>query len=240
MEILFIDESGDNGFSEGSTDYFVLAGISIESTYWKEYFWRLSNLKREISKRYGVRLHEFKSSDIFTHRGVFYNSIMEPDDLFFLYSQLIELICSSHTTIFAVAEFKKEFKQRQGENSNPKKIIKQFDEAIWNSFLLMYDNFLYKKSTQKARPQNAVLYSDNKPGQEKYIRAATRKFSRKFDTTKPYPETGIVEDIVFRDSTSSPFLQLADITAFSINRLIINRQPNDIFSISKDIQHKLL
>ena len=30
MEFLFIDESGDNGFAEGSTETFSLAGISIE------------------------------------------------------------------------------------------------------------------------------------------------------------------------------------------------------------------
>jgi hypothetical protein len=41
MEFLFVDESGDNGFSEGSTNTFTLAGIAIESNKWKEYLWKI-------------------------------------------------------------------------------------------------------------------------------------------------------------------------------------------------------
>jgi hypothetical protein len=33
MHFLYTDESGDNGFSTGSTEFFVLAGLSIESQF---------------------------------------------------------------------------------------------------------------------------------------------------------------------------------------------------------------
>jgi hypothetical protein len=36
-----MDESGDNGLVEGSSDFYILAGISIEDRYWKKYFWKI-------------------------------------------------------------------------------------------------------------------------------------------------------------------------------------------------------
>jgi hypothetical protein len=38
MELLFVDESGDDGLAQGSTDFYILAGVSIEDRYWKEGF----------------------------------------------------------------------------------------------------------------------------------------------------------------------------------------------------------
>ena len=53
MEFLFIDESGDNGLVKGSSDFYILAGISIEDRYWKKYYWEIQNLRFQISKNMG-------------------------------------------------------------------------------------------------------------------------------------------------------------------------------------------
>jgi len=41
MELLFIDESGDDGLVEKSSEFYILAGVAVEDIYWKENFWKL-------------------------------------------------------------------------------------------------------------------------------------------------------------------------------------------------------
>lgn len=36
MELLFLDESGDNGLAEGSSKYYILAGISFEDVVFRD------------------------------------------------------------------------------------------------------------------------------------------------------------------------------------------------------------
>ncbi|MDM8559578.1 DUF3800 domain-containing protein [Candidatus Parabeggiatoa sp. HSG14] len=101
MNFLYTDESGDNGFSTGSTELFVLAGLSVESQFWKEYFWKIKNLRQEIVKEYGlIKFNELKGSDIFSHRGHFFNSLITPTDLANIYENIIELICDPLTNLF--------------------------------------------------------------------------------------------------------------------------------------------
>ncbi|MDY6994927.1 MAG: DUF3800 domain-containing protein [Pseudomonadota bacterium] len=240
MELLFIDESGDNGFAPGSTEFFILAGLSIEAIYWKEYFWKIRELKEEISKKYGLRFNEFKASDIFQHRGAFFNAITTTEDLLNIYIQLIDLICLPAVSPFATIKSKNHFRQYYGPKTPKEILIKQFNKDVWNSFLLMYDEFLYKKSVDHQTPQTAIVYSDNNSGQEKQIRATIREFARRYNTQRPFPETGIVEDVIFRDSKSSPLIQLTDVLAFSLTKLKVGKSSSDVIEIPVGIKDRLM
>jgi hypothetical protein len=48
MEFLYMDESGDNGLVEGSTDFYILAGVAIETNYLKELFWIILNFRYSV------------------------------------------------------------------------------------------------------------------------------------------------------------------------------------------------
>lgn len=103
----------------------------------------------------------------------------------------------------------------------------------------IYENYLHDKSRATKQPQNGLVYFDRNPSQEKYIKQMVRERSRKFDIQSEYPEGGIVEDVVFRDSHSSYFIQLADILAFTVSRLITGRGNNDVFDIEPEIVSRL-
>lgn len=61
MELLFMDESGDNGFASGSTEHFILAGISIGASDWKEYFWKIVAVKEKYLGGTGSKLPNSKA-----------------------------------------------------------------------------------------------------------------------------------------------------------------------------------
>ncbi len=242
MEFLYIDESGDGGLIEGSSDYYVLAGLSFDDWHWKENYWKVFDFKRQITQKYGLKIEEFKGTDIFSHRGPFFHSLVHPKDLKWIYNKLINLICDElHSNIFAVFKSKEEFKNKniQDINVKSKKLIKVFREEIWMEYLSVYEKYLIKKSIRNECSQTALIYCDKTPCKEKYIRNTVNLFSRKFDKQSKYISTGIVEDIIFRDSKMVYFIQLADIIAYSINRILKKESESGIFSIEVEIIEKL-
>jgi Protein of unknown function (DUF3800) len=238
MELLFIDESGDNGLVEGSTEFYILAGISIESSCWKECFWKILDLRRVISQKYGLRIDEIKGSHLFSHRGPFFNSSLNPLDLEWIYNQIIDLICAPLIECFAIVKSKKEFKKSQFQPKT-KNLIRLLDERIWREYLTAYETYLLEKTGKTQRPQTALIYFDFNPSQEKHVRQIVREFSRKFDRQARFPSAGIVEDVIFRDSKASYFIQLADILAFSISRIVTGKGEHDVFSITSINQERL-
>ncbi len=235
MELLFLDESGDNGLAEGSSKYYILAGISFEDWSWKENFWKMVDYRRHITQKYGIMFDELKGSDLFAHRGYFFNSPLIPADQEQIYKQAIDLICDEFKAkFFVIAKSKDAFRKRfvQGKN-----LIKLFNQEIWTEYLTMFEEYLIRKSETTKQPQNGLIYFDS--NQEKFVRKIIRQFSRKFDQQVPFPGTGIIEDVVFRDSKVSYFIQMADILAFSINRIITGRGKQDDFAINPSVITKL-
>lgn len=214
MELLFIDESGDNGFAPGSTERFILAGIAISASCWKEYFWKVVEVKKEISRRYGIRIEEFKGSDLFAHRGAFFDSRLQLAECRSIYDCLIELLCDPTVNLFVSIHSKAEFRQDQHTLAD-KHLVRAFTKRVWRQYLFDYEKFLLQETQRTGQPLNAIIYFDSSPGQEKYVREIVREFARKIGTEASFPNAGIVEDIVFRDSKTSYFIQLADVLAFS-------------------------
>ncbi len=236
-ELLYMDESGDNGLVEGSTDFYILAGVSIKTRYSKELFWKILDFRKSITKKYGLKFQEIKGSDIFYHRGAFFNSLVAPPDLEKIHSNLIEILCESTVELFATVKSKKEFRQRQFPLT--KNSVKLFSQEIWGEFLSTYESYLINKSRHLKYPQNGLIYFDDNPSQKKYIREIIRERSRKYDLESEFPEAGIVEDVIFRDSQESYFIQLADILAFTVSRIVCGRGKSDVFAIKPKIADRL-
>jgi hypothetical protein len=120
-----------------------------------------------------MKFNEFKGSDIFSHRGPFFNSLVKPTDLADIYENIIELICDPLTNLFVVVQSKKEFLKHQSYKK-PKSIIKIFNERVWFEYLSMYEHYLIEKANRCEYAQTALIYSDVTSSQEKYIRRAIR------------------------------------------------------------------
>ena len=236
MNLLYIDESGDNGLSERSTDYFTLAGLAVEDRFWKEYSWLVLDLRRRISQRYGVVFAEFKASELFTHRGDSFGTGLSYDDSLWIYEQLIGLICNPHVELFMVAASKQKFMARQPQAAIDK-LIRVFTERVWREFLSAFEQHLVDQSQREGRPQTGLLYVDGKDN--KYVRRLVREYAKKFDERAPYRGAGLIEDVVFRDSRNSYFVQLADTLAFSMGRIVTGHEYVSEIVISPAVADKL-
>ena len=239
MEFLFIDESGDNGLVKGSSDFYILAGISIEDQCWKKYYWEIQNLRFQIAKKYGLTINELKGSELFSHRGPFFKSRLTPRDLEWVYDQIMDLICDPRGELFAIVKSKEEFTKRYYQAEvKIKSLVKTFNNEIWGEYLSFYEEHVKRKSIKKGYPHTTLIYVDH-PGYEKHIRQKVREYSRTFPDDAKFPGEGIVEDCIFRDSQTSHFIQLADILAFSINRLVTGKGNRDVITIKRSIIEKL-
>lgn len=238
MELLFIDESGDTGLRDNSSEYYILAGISLEDISWKEYFWKILNLRRIISQKYGIVIDEFKGSDFFAHRGCFFNSGLLPSDLEWIYNQIIELILDPIVKNFVIVKPKKGFDMvsHDGESRNKAKI---FLGRIWREYMSIYERYLIDKSIKSKYSQSALIYYDYNSGLEKHIRKIVRDFSRKYDQFSTYNGSGIIEDVVFRDSKTSYLIQLADVLAISTLKVVKGKGEGDCFSIRPAIRERI-
>lgn len=219
MELLFIDESGDNGFAPGSTSLFILGGVCVPAHKWKGIFWKIEETKREITKRYGIKVPEIKTSKLFAHRGVLFDTQLQQEDMLWIYDRFVDLLCDSSVTLLVGGYSKEKFKQQGYSTSEAKHLTRAFTEHVWRRYFYELEDLLAEKTKQTEQPQNAIVYYDSNPGHEKYIRRIVREFSRKDDATG----VGIVEDIILRDSKTSHLIQLADVLAYSVAQMSSRR-----------------
>jgi hypothetical protein len=239
MELLYIDESGDNGFSPGSSEYFILAGLSIDSQNWKEYFWKIKNLKQKVSQKFGLIAPEIKGAELFNHRGPLFNSLVSSHkDLAWIYESYVELLCDPMVNLFVMSQSKREFKKKIQEE-NRKKLTKIFNIWLWTEYLSKYEEYLWEKSRESGYPQTGLAYFDENPSQKKYVNLIFKKFSMRFNQESKFPGYGFIENIIFCDSKISYFIQLADILAYSVNKLKIKNERQGAFRISPSVETKL-
>lgn len=241
MELLYIDESGDNGFTPASSERFILAGLSIQASAWKEYFWKIVGVRQGIVQQYGLRIKEFKGSDLFVHRGDFFNTNLSRLDRIAIYNGIVDLLCDAAVNLFVVVCEKEKGQwglNPQDAGSIPhKQYPRVFIEWIWKQYLSDYEMYLVKKTERTGQPENAILYFDSNPCQEKYIRRVVRNYTQKYAPEDHFKNTGIVEEIVFRDSKSSYMIQLADVLACSVNQME-HRREKELF-LTETIRNRL-
>ena len=236
MELLFIDESGDDGVVKGSSEFYILAGVAVEDIYWKETFWKLSNFRLLLFQKYGLRIEELKGEHLFQHEGYLFNTKIEPFDEKWICENLIELICSDlKVACYVLAKSKSAFLERHPEPlSNPAKLFRQ---EIWREYLFHFEQYLLQKSLASKHPQTAMIFYDR--NQERHVKNLVREFARRFDVQRGFPAAGLIEDVVFYDSKMSLLIQLADFLASVSLRILKGRRPKDEFEITLELLEKL-
>lgn len=233
MNILFIDESGDNGLIEGGSEYYVLAGIAVPAQNWKEYFWQIQETRRWIVQQYAVSFQELKGKEILSHKGPFFNSSIKPADLEHVYERILDLLCDAKVELFASAFRKADF-LKKFQSPDFKRLVKPFIGHSWREFLRTYNQYLIDLAETSGQPQNGIIHFDRDPGQEKIVRQLVREFARVINQESSHPGAGIIEDPVFRDSKESFIIQMADILAYSVYRLVCGPSNYDVIGISEE------
>jgi hypothetical protein len=241
VELLFVDESGDNGFASGSTPLFILGGVSIRSDKWKEFFWKIVATKEQISRRFGLIIHELKASDLFTHRGSFFDTKLHLEDTIWIYDRLVDLLCDPAVSLLVGIYSKSEFEQEKYPLS-AKHLVRAFTERVWRDYLGKLEDRLLEISERAGYPENAIVYYDANPGHEKYVRRVVRDYAKKYDEKAHFPSAGIVEDVILRDSKTSYPIQLADVLAYSVFQIspqTRSRHPTVTDATAERLQRKI-
>jgi hypothetical protein len=164
--------------------------------------------------------------------------VTSSEDLFWIYNQFIDIICDPYINLFVITHSKKEFKKSQNQTTI-KNLPKLFSKWIWMEYLSMYNNYLLYKSEKSEKNETGIIYCDTNHGQAKYIREIVKSFSLKFDKSSKLSGAGIVEDVIFLDSKSSYFIQLSDILATTIKKIVTGKLDGDKFEIKPEAVKKI-
>lgn len=216
MQFLYIDESGDSGMAENSSPFFILAGLAIDASYWKTFYHQIDSLRIQIRQRHGVDFGEFKGAELFEHKGTSYKLQLSPKETQRIYESLIELIFDTHIQRYIIVQSKPDLR-RKHPTSNQNILQKELGQQVWQTLLSKFEQEMINSTQRTNQVTNGLIYMDGQPN--KQINRVVRIAARKFDQEQSYPNVGIVESPVYLNSKDSTFIQLADILAYSVNRI---------------------
>ena len=58
MYLMYVDESGDTGFTNSPSNYFILSGLAVHELRWKDCLTRLYEFRKRIASNFNLRIHE--------------------------------------------------------------------------------------------------------------------------------------------------------------------------------------
>jgi hypothetical protein len=206
MYIMYVDESGDPGSANGSTEYFILSGLILHYKVWHKKLDLLKRMRKYFKEQYnlsvGTEIHAkelLRITDLKAYRKIRKSDRME---IFSKYAEFIPKIFKD-CWLINVCLSKKDFPTGT-----------DFTTLAFTRLITRYEMFL--KQTVK---DEGIIISDE--SNEKPL----LNLLRKMRIYNPIPShysgniynlkiTRIIEDILHKKSYTSYFIQTVDIIAF--------------------------
>lgn len=192
MYLMYVDESGDPGLSEGSSAHYILAALVIHHTAWKTGFERLKRFRKQIQQLYGLGLHtEIHATDLIRiKKQETYKAITKKQRI-----NILTSYANCLTEIFPAGSLITIHLDKSSFCS-----YKNINEAAWQKLLIKYHYYLQQ------RQESGMVIADE--GNETTLRYLLRNLRREksMDT--------IIEDFSHRSLKSSYFIQTVDVIAF--------------------------
>ncbi len=237
MKLIYIDESGDPGAAVGSSPYYILSGIIVDASDWKEFFNQFEDFRRQIYQKFGADYGEFKGSEIFMHQGGAYQLQLDPVEVQWVYDNLIKLIFDNKVSRILVAQSKEVFRAHY-PSGKQKTLTKDLRLLTWNAFLTKFEHYLIDASSEGSGRVTGLVYFDGK--HDPHIYKIVNRYARRYDQEQPYAGAGIIESPVFVDSKASKLIQLADVLAYSTNYLLREQNPiESVVRINQEISQRI-
>lgn len=207
---MYVDESGDPGVAEGSSKHYILSGLIINSTDWQKCLTRLKSFRKSIKETYklSVRTEIHASELIRINKIKAYRQVTKPNRINILrdYATQIPIIFDTSKVINIC--LKKE--------AHP--LLTEFQTMAWSRIISRFDTFLKKNGGN----QKGIIISDD--SNEVILRNLLRKM-RVYNPIKSHfsgvynaPSDNIIEDIFYRQSHNSYFIQSVDSIAYLLYR----------------------
>jgi hypothetical protein len=192
MYLMYVDESGDPGISEGSSEHYILAALVIHHAEWEQHLLRLKQFRKQVQQLYGIGLHtEIHATDLIRiKKQETYKSITKKQRI-----NILAAYANCLTEIFPTGSLITIHLDKASYCSN-----KTISEAAWQKLLIKYHEYLQQQQ------ERGMVIADE--GNETTLRYLLRNLRR--EKSLQY----IVEDFSHRSSKSSYFIQTVDVIAF--------------------------
>ena len=181
------------GAAAGSSLYYILAGLIVEAADWKAFYNQFEDFRRQSYQRFGADFGEFKGSELFMHQGGAYRLQLKPDEVQWLYDNLMTLIFDSKGSRIVVAQSKAAFTAH-----HPSKKLQTFTKDLrlltWETFLAAFEQRLLDESHRSGRLVTGLVYFDGSP--DRHVAQLVNRYARKYDEKYPHAGAGIVESPV--------------------------------------------
>ena len=210
MYLMYVDESGDCGLDKSPTNYFVLSGLTVHESRWKDLLDHILNFRRNMKSVYGLPIRtEIHASEYI--RSSPYPGIQKFQRLAILRNYLDELAKIDYISITNVIVNK----------AGKPPTFDVFEEA-WKCLFQRFENTLvFGNYPGRFSNDKGMVFVDNTDG--KKLKSLVRKMS----VYNPIPSSGIlgsasrnipmvrvVEDPHHKNSTDSYFIQSSDLCAY--------------------------
>jgi hypothetical protein len=206
MYIMYVDESGDPGSANGSSEYFILSGLIMHYKSWYGKLDLLKRMRKYFKKKYGLNINvEIHAKELFRVSSLkAYKKIRKAERVKILkeYAELIPKIFKD-CWLINVCLHKKNFAPGT-----------DFTLLAFKRLITFYDMFL-----STAVNDEGIIISDE--ADERKLRTLLKKMriynpvqaqhSGKTDESRI---TKVIEDILHRNSADSYFVQTVDVIAY--------------------------
>jgi hypothetical protein len=232
MYLAYTDESGDSGYKNSPTKFFVVSCLLINEINWFEILNNIVALRRTLKRTYGIPIRiELKAEHLVHGRGIFRELGMTPSERIELYEKLLkfeaEKLC---IRVFAIAIDKEKIQLR--DKIDPR-------ATAWQYLTQRLDVFC-----DKQQPVDRVMLLPDE-GNGFLVKRIVRKARRHqvikglYGGTLDIKERYLIEDPFDKKSSESYFIQLADWNAYAAHRYKEiapnNKVPNDLWNSLKPV-----
>lgn len=210
MYLMYVDESGDSGNSQYSSPHFILSGLIIHYNNWNDHLDLLKNFRKYIKQKYGLnqrtevhsselirvsKIEEYRNISKTNRINIFKDYVTEIPKIF--NTGFIINICINKADHPGVDIF----------------------ELAWKRLIQRYNTFLIKKEGSKG----IIIADDTDSVKLMTLHRKMRVFNYvpSFYVGHPprnVPINNIIEDVFYRKSHHSYFLQTVDVIVSSLYR----------------------
>lgn len=207
---MYVDESGDPGIHKYSSPHFILSGLIISESEWKEYLSRLKTFRKSLKEQYGLNQRtEIHASELIRIKSLDeYRKIYKTDRI-----NILRDFCEQIPIIFDNAKV-----------INVCFNIEDFEDSLtlqkqaWSKLIQRFDTYLKKTVKDKG-----IIVADDTDShvimqllrKMRVYNPISSHFTSRFYNA---PVDNIIEDIFQRSSHHSYFIQTVDVIAHLLYR----------------------
>lgn len=210
MYIMYVDESGDPGSVEGASKHYILSGLIVNSKDWSKCLTRLKAFRKSLKETYDLSVKvEIHASELIRINDIDAYKAIKKDNRI----KIMKDFASQIPIIFDTCKVVNICIHKE---SHP--LITDYQTMAWSRLISRFDTFMKKDGNNE---QGIIIADDSN---EITLRNLLRKMrvynpiKSRFQGYYNAPADNIIEDVFYRGSHNSYFIQTVDTIAHILYR----------------------